>query len=250
MTTLELELTDKPSPAIREIETPDGSALLDIRQGLCLGMTPVGVIIWRRLKLNESPEQIVSFLVDKFRDVPRQQIRNDVLRFIEDLKRNGLLIPEQELVQGQCVPKILTLLYAGRGTPRSPHDTTARTSRFLFWKALFGLLLYDVLGCGKSFVRVYRYVLGWPLAPQVVGDSVYRVCEAVNYACLWYPKRVLCLQRSAVTTCLLRNCGVPAQMTLGAQKVPFRAHAWTEVDGAAINEREDVQTMYLVWDRC
>ena len=39
-------------------------------------------------------------------------------------------------------------------------------------------------------------------------------------------------------------------MVLGAQKLPFKAHAWVEVGGRAINERSNVQTIYVVWDRC
>ena len=75
------------------------------------------------------------------------------------------------------------------------------------------------------------------------------LCKAVNHACVWYPKRVLCLQRSAVTTCVLRNCGVPASMVMGAQTLPFKAHAWTEVDERPITNRA-VQTIYSVWERC
>jgi len=43
---------------------------------------------------------------------------------------------------------------------------------------------------------------------------------------------------------------VPAQMVIGAQKLPFKAHSWTEVNGRAINERFDVQKVYGVWERC
>jgi len=39
-------------------------------------------------------------------------------------------------------------------------------------------------------------------------------------------------------------------MVLGAQKFPFRAHAWVEVGGRAINERNNVQARYGVWERC
>ena len=39
-------------------------------------------------------------------------------------------------------------------------------------------------------------------------------------------------------------------MVLGAQKLPFKAHAWVEVDGRPINERSNVQGTYAVWDRC
>ena len=73
---------------------------------------------------------------------------------------------------------------------------------------------------------------------------------AVNYAGVWYPKQALCLQRSFVTTYLLRKYGLSAHMVLGAQKLPFKAHAWVEVEGRAVNERSNVQATYAVWDRC
>jgi len=81
-------------------------------------------------------------------------------------------------------------------------------------------------------------------------DTIDRVCTAVNYACSWYPKQALCLQRSFITTYILRKHGVAAHMVLGAQKLPFKAHAWVEVSGQAINERSNVQATYAVWDRC
>jgi hypothetical protein len=48
----------------------------------------------------------------------------------------------------------------------------------------------------------------------------------------------------------MRSVGVTAHMVIGAQKVPFKAHAWTEVNGAAINERKEVKSIYGVWERC
>lgn len=123
--------------------------------------------------------------------------------------------------------------------------------RFLFWRALIGLIAFDVFGFGRSFVRVHKLVGGWRIAQRTASaGTVDGVCKAVNCACVWYPRRVLCLQRSAVMTCLLRSCGVPAQMVIGAQKLPFKAHAWTEVSGCVIDERRDVQNIYGVWDRC
>jgi prolyl oligopeptidase len=121
----------------------------------------------------------------------------------------------------------------------------------LFFRALGALFVYDVLNSVCRFQRVHRLVKGWTVA-EATGraDMVQRVCRVVNHACIWYPKRALCLQRSFVTTYLLRTNGVAAHMVLGAQKLPFKAHAWVEVDGRAINERSDVQATYAVWDRC
>jgi hypothetical protein len=122
---------------------------------------------------------------------------------------------------------------------------------FLFWKALLAFAAFDIFRFRHNFTRMHRFVKGWPLADLIPQAHVIEsVCRAINIACAIYPKRVMCLQRSAVTTCLLRSCGVPAQMVMGAQTFPFKAHAWTEVAGRAINEPRNVQSTYGVWERC
>ncbi len=81
-------------------------------------------------------------------------------------------------------------------------------------------------------------------------DTVQKICAAVDMACIWYWKEVLCLQRSAATACLLRRYGAPAQMMIGAQQRPFRAHAWVEVNGRVVNDKPYVREMYAVLDHC
>jgi len=121
----------------------------------------------------------------------------------------------------------------------------------LFFEALLVLLAYDVLNAVCRFQTLYSLVKGWKVASRRSGSgTIDRVCTAVNHACAWYPKQALCLQRSFITTFLLRKRGIPAQMVLGAQKLPFKAHAWVEVEGRPINERSSVQTTFAVWDRC
>ena len=121
----------------------------------------------------------------------------------------------------------------------------------LFFRAILALVTYDILSTVCRFETLYSLVKVWKVAREPAGqDTIARVCTAVNYACIWYPKQALCLQRSFVTTYLLRKHGISAHMVLGAQKLPFKAHAWVEVEGRAINERSNVQTTYTVWDRC
>ncbi len=121
----------------------------------------------------------------------------------------------------------------------------------LFCRAIFVLLAYDVLNTVCRFNTLYLMVKQWKVALRTADSAtIERVCTAVNYACIWYPKQALCLQRSFVTTYLLRKSGIAAHMVLGAQKLPFKAHAWVEVNGQAINERSNVQATYAVWDRC
>lgn len=74
--------------------------------------------------------------------------------------------------------------------------------------------------------------------------------RAVDLACVFYFKRVLCLQRSAALAVLLRHHGTEAKMIIGAQIVPFLSHAWVEVDGCVINDRPYVGEIFEVLDRC
>jgi hypothetical protein len=121
----------------------------------------------------------------------------------------------------------------------------------LLFQALFMLLAYDILQAVCSFRVLHSTVKGWKVANvPAEQDIIDRVCMAVNHACVWYPKHALCLQRSFVTIYLLRRHAVRADMILGAQKLPFKAHAWVEVEGRTINERSNVQATYSVWDRC
>ena len=92
-----------------------------------------------------------------------------------------------------------------------------------------------------------KYPVGnQPAAP----GAVERICSAVDMACIWYWKEALCLQRSAATACLLKQYGVLAQMVIGAQQMPFKAHAWVEVDGRVVNDKPYTPEMYAVLDRC
>ena len=72
----------------------------------------------------------------------------------------------------------------------------------------------------------------------------------MDMAGIWYWKEALCLQRSAALTCLLKRYGVTAQMVIGAQQMPFKAHAWVEVDGRVVNDKSYTPGRYAVLDRC
>jgi|SRR5215469_5830893 len=79
---------------------------------------------------------------------------------------------------------------------------------------------------------------------------VEQICSAVDIASIWYWKEALCLQRSAATTCLLRRFGVRAHLVIGAQQMPFMAHAWVEVNGSVVNDKVYLPQIYSVLDRC
>ncbi len=87
-------------------------------------------------------------------------------------------------------------------------------------------------------------------APQAGPDLMQRICSAVDLACVWYWKEVLCLQRSAATAFLLKQHGIPAKMVIGSQQVPFKVHAWVEVEGIVVNDKPYIRDTYSVLEKC
>lgn len=123
--------------------------------------------------------------------------------------------------------------------------------RFLVLRAYWKLIYFDLyLGRG-NFAELYQKVRNCSLRTSVaVPDITAKICTAVDMACIWYWKEVLCLQRSAATACLLKEYGVAAQMVIGAQQMPFKAHAWVEIDSRVVNDKPYVREMYAVLDHC
>jgi hypothetical protein len=121
----------------------------------------------------------------------------------------------------------------------------------LVLQAYWTLIHFDLYLVRADFRALHEKVRNCPVRTTVADpDAVEKVCTAVDIACIWYRKRALCLQRSAATACLLRRHAVPAQLVIGVQQLPLRAHAWVEVDGRVVNDKPYVREMYAVLDRC
>jgi len=122
---------------------------------------------------------------------------------------------------------------------------------FLKVQAYLSLIVHDFYIGRSDFAALYSKVRNYPLGPATPSDhTLEQICAAVDVACIWYWKEVLCLQRSAATTCLLKKYGVPAQMVIGAQQNPFKAHAWVEVESRVVNDKPYIPEIYAVLDRC
>ena len=121
------------------------------------------------------------------------------------------------------------------------------------WMVLKGWILLAYLDCVMhlgDFKRLHRIVRAQQMNAKTTSDDrVPRVCRAVDLACALYFKRVLCLQRSAATTILLRRDGKKAELVIGAQLIPFRSHAWVEIDGQVINDKPHLPQVFQLLDR-
>jgi Transglutaminase-like superfamily len=122
---------------------------------------------------------------------------------------------------------------------------------FLILKAYLMLIRFDLCLARGNFATLYDKVSSHPVGKTTpASDAVECICSAVDMACIWYWKEALCLQRSAATSCLLKSYGIFAQMVIGVQRLPFKAHAWVEVDGRVVNDKPYVAEMYAVLNRC
>ena len=121
----------------------------------------------------------------------------------------------------------------------------------LVLQAYMKLIHFHVYLVRGDFSALYKSVRNSRATKRVPAPgTVERICAAVDFACIWYWKEVLCLHRSAATACLLKRYGVPAEMVIGAQQIPFKAHAWVEVNGDVVNDKSYTPEMYPVLDRC
>lgn len=259
---------------IRSVISDDGGVLLDLHRGRCLSLNPVGGQVWK--VLGRHPEGItVDGLVDEllplFIEVERDTLLRDMSRFLKELESKGLIsnckgvrsLPSSSMV---TLPRIEQVISASSGI-RSDADggpsATIQVEKELYTSGEDGPLFYSLIAMAAlvcfdltlkvfGFPRLYRIVTRWPTRRLIPSKQppTSRICASVDRACRYYFKQALCLQRSAVATCLLRLTGVPAQMVIGCRKMPFRGHAWVEVGGLVVNDNPKVQKFYSVLERC
>jgi Transglutaminase-like superfamily len=125
------------------------------------------------------------------------------------------------------------------------------TTIVLTIEAYLRLVAHDIFVSRHDFAALHEHVKTFPVrrvTPKT--NPVERICSALDKACCLYPKRALCLQRSAVLIKMLRSRGLHAHMIIGAQKLPFRAHAWVELDGRILNDRLASRENFLVLEVC
>ena len=239
------------SPNVYSTSDDDGSTILDIKHDKIYSLIGVGSIMWAKLvaaKEGLAPSDIVDDLSSKFTNVARTQIESDVNRLLAGFQN-------KRLIQPITTTRLSTLSKSSVGSIAQfiAHQSVDLLLRLHLTAiaAFFALGTTDILLKLVSFSALYHTVKEWPVnSKKANAETVDRVRAAILTAMTWYPKQAMCLQRSAVTTCVLRSAGVQAEMIIGCQRLPFLAHAWVEVDGKVINDKPQVQLTHTILDRC
>jgi hypothetical protein len=92
------EFAVKPSDSVREAHNQDGAVLLDVHQGECFSINPVGVKIWTLLKQQYSLDQIAKSLASEFA-LPEEDLYQDVAEFVGSLKAQRLVVSNDATVE-------------------------------------------------------------------------------------------------------------------------------------------------------
>jgi hypothetical protein len=114
------------------------------------------------------------------------------------------------------------------------------------------LIFLEIIICFRELSVLIELIRKWRVRSMLASERVSseRIARAVDLASVFYFKRVLCLQRSAATTLVLRWHGWNAEMVIGAKMMPFKSHAWVEIDGAVVNDRPYMAQVYRSLERC
>ena len=127
----------------------------------------------------------------------------------------------------------------------------SKTGLLWIFRAYRELLWVEVLLRNRGFGGVHEAVKSLAAVERGLRfHSCEEICRAVDIACVLYFKEVQCLQRSAAAVRLLRRRGVHAELVIGVQQWPFRAHAWVEAAGRVVNDKPHVIESFTVIDRC
>lgn len=114
------------------------------------------------------------------------------------------------------------------------------------------LLRVEILMRTLEFNDLYQLVREAPIhsCEHRTQTPSEQLCTAMDFACVLYFKPVLCLQRSSATALLLRRHGWKAERVIGVQLLPFKSHAWVEIDRLVVNDKPYMNEIYQVLERC
>ena len=237
------------SPGVRWMSDKDGSTILHITQNKMYSIMGVGNEVWKIVANSESGitySDIVQAVADRFNDISRIRIHDDVEKLLKSFLREQLVAATHNTRAGEVrrnyvTTSIIAFLAHGCGLlVRLKLSVVA---------ALLGMAVVDLLIASGKFEALYYTIKYWPVRQITEVPAFENVYDSMLSALSWYPKQAMCLQRSAVTTCLLRSNGICAEMIIGSKKLPFLAHAWVEVNGQVVGDKKSVQELHAVLDR-
>jgi hypothetical protein len=241
------ELTLNPQkPVLYVLFSDNGAVLWDPQHNHLLKFNKTAIEMWQQLASGKASAQVITDLAQQYHIDPGR-VAKDLDSLKMQISHHKLTLESHLLISQQHDP-------LSNSPPQVSHRTTPDNERqlhssnvLLVLKAIVGLAFCDLLLSVTSLDRLFSMLKVRPsnkLNTTATGLLTTAVCDAVKTASIWYPRKALCLQRSAITTYLLRRKGVAAHLVIGARPLPFLVHAWVEVDGQVVNDFPRVRDFY------
>jgi hypothetical protein len=209
---------------IRHAEVEGCRLLLDLRTGRYRILDHVASRMWKILTGEEAAATALPVLSEEY-DVDMNRLEADLRDFARSCQEE-LLLTEETAKDGIGPP----LPPEGAGGPRHrrPRASWPRAWRALAWtgwrlRGAEGLrLVYE--SCARLSIRP---------GDAGAGDLEPALAEFVRAENFYLARKAPddCLARSLALYRFLCECGIDCQHTIGASRIPFRAHAWVEAQG-------------------
>lgn len=221
METLALPL--RVSPGVRHAEIDDLRVILDLDSASYRVLDHIASAMWAAL-LGERPRADVLAELTRTYDAPRAVLERDLERFAARCLDEGLLLAPLD-------PQFVVHAERGAGRPR-------RAVRWHWFAALRALVSTSRRIARNGLRPVYERYARVPVGPRRIALSAAlgAFLRAENvYVSSRAPDD--CLARSLALFHYLRSAGFPAVHVIGVRRIPFRAHAWVEYEGAVVLDK-------------
>jgi hypothetical protein len=218
----------------------DGAVVRDLKNDRLLKLNTIGAEMWALLSRGMPEQQVIQKIALQY-GVDAQRVRRDLQALLAQGAEMGLS-PRSVTISDGPIPEAVN--WQSHSLPAVPAASPVLRDVV---KSILGLLLFDVILLFRSLESLCSIVQSWPVqggCQENESSVIAQIVCAVERASVWYPKKALCLQRSAVATCLLRHHGVQARMVVGVRPMPLLAHAWVEVNRRVVNDSPRVKSFY------
>jgi Transglutaminase-like superfamily/Coenzyme PQQ synthesis protein D (PqqD) len=248
----------------------DGSVLMSA-DGRIIKLNSAGSVIWEILYSSEkngglTEPELLTLLTHRFELSPQtlspESVLNDLKQFLIALRDRRLISVSVDATGSSVFHIVKDTVWSGlknrqysnpqgHTVPRRINRVTS-VGRHMTLGALCWLIAYSFLlrtGGFRTIARIVERRLPQPANSrdkQHEKEICLQICEAVDRAQSYLLRQALCLQRSIVITRLLQNRGICAETVIAAHLMPFKSHAWVEVDGEVVSDTPNVQRYYDV----
>jgi hypothetical protein len=83
--------TLRPARDVFMAERDGVGVLLDLRRELYLGLDEIGTVAWREIENGASADSVTRKVCEEY-DAPADSVRADMLEFMTELRRRGLVV--------------------------------------------------------------------------------------------------------------------------------------------------------------